>query len=49
LEKQAIRIATSAKGREMDIPVSLATEMLTASMSEIPARALEIRVPWSPK
>jgi hypothetical protein len=49
LDKQAKRIATSAKGRGMEMPVSLAMEILTASISEIPARALETRVPWSPK
>jgi hypothetical protein len=49
LERQAINIATSARGSEIELPVSFATEMLTASMSDIPAIALEIRVPWSPK
>jgi hypothetical protein len=42
-------MAISAKGREMEVPVSLAMEILTASMSEIPASALDIRVPFSPK
>lgn len=49
LDKLAIKTAITEIETSRLVPVSLDTEIVIASMSEIPAIALEIKIPLSPR